>query len=46
VDEQQQQRVNAAAEEYARAIVESQRAMAERGVSTQEANAQLTEAWS
>src|SRR3982751_4152575 len=42
MDERQQQRVNAA-EEYARAIVESQRAMAERGVSAQEANAQLTQ---
>lgn len=43
VDEQQQQRVNQAAEEYANAIVESQRAMAERGVSVQEMNAQLSQ---
>src|SRR4051794_30032288 len=43
VDEQQQQRVNAAGEEFARAVVESQRAMAERGVSAQEMNAQLTQ---
>ena len=43
MDEQQQQRVNQAAEEYANAIVESQRAMAERGVSVQEMNAQLSQ---
>ncbi len=43
MDEQQQQRVNAAAEEFANAIVESQRTMAERGVSVQEMNAQLTQ---
>ncbi|MDP8950639.1 MAG: hypothetical protein M3N18_00050 [Actinomycetota bacterium] len=43
MDEQQQQRVNRAAEEFTNAIVESQRAMAERGVSLQEANAQLTQ---
>src|SRR4051794_4040063 len=43
VDEQQQQRVNQAAEEYANAIVESQRAVSERGVSAQEANTQLTQ---
>jgi Zn-dependent oligopeptidase len=43
VDEQQQQRVNRAAEEYANAGVEAQRAMAERGVSAQEMNAQLNQ---
>ena len=43
MDEQQQQRVNQAAEEFANAIVESQRTMAERGVSVQEMNAQLTQ---
>jgi hypothetical protein len=43
VDEQQQQRVNRAAEEYANAVVEAQRAMAERGVSAQEMNAQLNQ---
>ncbi len=43
MDEQQQRRVNAAAEEFANAIVESQRTMAERGVSVQEMNAQLTQ---
>ncbi len=41
MDEQQQRRVNAAAEEYANAIVEAQRSMAERGVSVQEVNALL-----
>lgn len=43
MDEQQQQRINQAAEQYASAITESYRAMAERGVSAQEANAQLTQ---
>ncbi len=43
MDGQQQRRVNAAAEEYANAVVEAQRAMAERGVSAQEMNAQLTQ---
>jgi hypothetical protein len=43
MDEQQQRRINAAAEEYANAVVEAQRAMAERGVSAQEMNAQLTQ---
>ena len=43
MDEQQQQRVNQAAEEFAQAIVESQKTMAERGVSVQEMNAHLTQ---
>jgi hypothetical protein len=43
MDEQQHRRVNAAAEEYANAVVEAQRVMAERGVSAQEMNAQLTQ---
>lgn len=43
MDEQQQQRVNQAAEEFADAIKESYRALSERGVSAQELNAQLTE---
>ena len=43
MDEQQQRRVNHAAEEFANAIVESQRTVAERGVSMQEMNAQLTQ---
>jgi len=43
MDEQQQQRVNQAAEEFANALVEAQRTMGERGVSVQELNAQLTQ---
>ncbi len=43
MDEQQQQRVNQAAEELANAMVESQRTMAEQGVSVQEMNAQLSQ---
>ena len=43
MDERQQQRINQAAEEYANAVVEAQRAMAERGVSVQETSAQLTQ---
>src|SRR3954468_4048765 len=43
MDEQQQQRINRAAEEFVNAMVESQRTMAERGVSVQEMNAQLTQ---
>src|SRR5215207_6783555 len=43
MDEQQQQRINRAAEEFANALIESQRTMAERGVSAQEMNAQLTQ---
>ena len=43
MDEQQQQRINRAAEEFANALIESQRSMSERGVSTQEMNAQLTQ---
>ena len=43
MDEQQQQRVNQAAEQFADAFVQAQRAAAERGVSMQEMNAQLTQ---
>jgi uncharacterized protein YdiU (UPF0061 family) len=43
MDEQQQQRVNQAAEQFADAVKESYRALSERGVSVQEQNAQLTE---
>ena len=43
MDEQQQQRVNQAAEQFADAFVQAQRAAAERGVSVQEMNAQLTQ---
>jgi hypothetical protein len=40
--ERQRRRVNEAAEQFANAIMESQRTMAQRGVSLQEINAQLT----
>src|SRR5215216_7403951 len=43
MDEQQQQRVNQAAEEFADALRESYRAVSERGELAQELNAQLTE---
>ena len=43
MDEQQQQRVNAAGEEFARAILESQRTMAERRITASEINARLTQ---
>jgi hypothetical protein len=43
VDDQQQQRINQAAEQFANAILESSRALADRGVSAQEMNAQLTQ---
>jgi hypothetical protein len=43
MDEQQQQRVNQAAEEFTSALVESQRTMAQRGASVQEMNSQLTQ---
>ena len=42
-DEQQQQRINQAAEQLANAIRESYQALAERGNSAQELNAQLTQ---
>src|ERR671932_2085585 len=43
MDEQQQQRVNQAAEQFADALKESYRTMAERGVSAQELNAEMTQ---
>ena len=43
MDEQQQQRVNQAAQEFADALRESYQALSERGESAQELNAQLTE---
>ena len=43
VDEQQQQRVNQAAEEFANALVESQRTMPMRGVVLEDMNAHLTQ---
>ncbi len=41
--EQQQQRINEAAEQFATAIRDSYQALADRGVSAQELNAQLTQ---
>jgi len=43
VDDQQQQRVNQAAEEFANVLKESYQAVSERGQSAYEMNAQLTE---
>ncbi len=43
MDEQQQQRLNQAAEEFTNALVESFRIASERGVDAQEQNARLTE---
>jgi putative cell wall-binding protein len=43
MDEQQQQRVNQAAEEFADAVKESYQTMADRGQSAQELNAQLSQ---
>src|SRR5919205_3479307 len=43
MDDQEQQRLNQAAEEFTNAYIESQRAAADRGVSMQEQNAQLTQ---
>ena len=43
MDERQQQQVNEAAEKFAEAIKESYQALAERSVSAQELNAQLTQ---
>ena len=43
MDEQQQQRVNQAAEEFTDALVQSMRAASEQGINLQEQNARLTE---
>ena len=43
MDQQEQQRLNEAAQQFTEAFVQSQRAAAERGVSMQEMNAQLTQ---
>ncbi len=43
MDKRQQKQVNEAAEKFAEAIKESYQALAERGVSAQELNAQLTQ---
>jgi len=42
-EEQEQQRINHAAQEFANAIVESQRAVVERGISIQQLNTELTQ---
>src|SRR5215212_4718866 len=42
-DQQSQQRVNEAAEQFTNALVESYKVVAERGAAAQEQNAQLTE---
>jgi hypothetical protein len=43
MDQQQQQRVNEAAEKFTDALVQSYKAVAERGVSAQERSTQVTE---
>ena len=43
MDEQEQQRLNQAAQEFSDAFIQAQRAAADRGVSAQEMNAQLTQ---
>ena len=42
-EQQQQQRINEAAEQFADAFVQAQRAAADRGVSIQQMNVQLTQ---
>src|ERR671932_2670698 len=43
MDQQEQQRLNEAAQQFADAFVQAQRAAADRGISIQEINAQLTQ---
>jgi ABC-type transporter Mla subunit MlaD len=43
MDQQEQQRLNQAAEEFTNALLESSKAAADRGVNAQEQNAQLTQ---
>ena len=43
MDQREQERINRAAEEFADALVQSQRAASERGINVQEQNAQLTQ---
>src|SRR3954449_6050843 len=43
MDQQEQQRINEAAEQFTDALVQSYRAVSERGESAQEQNAQLTQ---
>jgi predicted RNA polymerase sigma factor len=45
MDQQQQQRINEAAEQFTDALVQSYQVVAERAGSAQEQNAQLTEAF-
>jgi hypothetical protein len=45
MDQQSQQRVNEAADKFTEALVQSYKAVAERGASSQEQSAQLTEAF-
>jgi hypothetical protein len=45
MDQQSQQRVNEAADQFTDALVQSYKAVAERGASSQEQSAQLTEAF-
>ncbi len=42
MDDQQQQRINQAAQEFANAVVESQRVLAERSISAQQLNTEIT----
>ncbi|MDP8951734.1 MAG: hypothetical protein M3N18_05775 [Actinomycetota bacterium] len=43
MDEQRQQRINEAADKFSQAVVESYRAVAERGISAQQLNAELAQ---
>jgi hypothetical protein len=43
IDQQEQQRINEAAEQFTDALVQSYKTVAERGVSVQEGSAQVTE---
>lgn len=45
MDDTQQRQVNEAAEKFARAIADSYRSVAERGVSAQQLNAELTQSF-
>jgi hypothetical protein len=44
IDQQEQQRVTEAAEQFTDALVQSYKTVAERGVSAQESSTQITEA--
>ena len=45
MEQQEQQRVNEAADQFTDALVQSYRALAESGISVQEQNAQVSEAF-